>query len=108
MTPTVARSVLGLLREPVPGASRVGAADPPVHASSAGDAASDEGGASLSERELAVLTALVNGRSYKQIAADLDLSTHTIRTYIRRVYGKLRVHSATEAVARALRGRLTR
>jgi len=109
MTPTVARSVLGLLREPVPGASRAGAADPSVHASSVGDAAApDESGASLSERELAVLTALVNGRSYKQIAADLDLSTHTIRTYIRRVYGKLRVHSATEAVARALRGRLTR
>jgi len=109
MTPTVARSVLGLLREPNAGAARVGSTNASTHTSSAGaTAAPDEGDAALSGRELAVLTALVNGRSYKQIASDLDLSTHTIRTYIRRVYGKLRVHSATEAVARALRGRLTK
>ena len=113
MTPTIARSVLALMREAdpgasIPGAPRRGASELPVQTPSEEAPAPDEGGTALSERELAVLTALVNGRSYKQIAADLDLSTHTVRTYIRRVYGKLRVHSATEAVSRALRGRLTK
>jgi DNA-binding NarL/FixJ family response regulator len=61
----------------------------------------------LSERERAVLGALVRGLAYKQVAAELDLSIDTVRTYIRRIYAKLQVHSATEAVARAVRDRLT-
>ena len=54
-----------------------------------------------------MLGALVRGLAYKQVAAELDLSIDTVRTYIRRIYAKLQVHSATEAVARAVRERLT-
>jgi DNA-binding NarL/FixJ family response regulator len=88
MTPGIARSVLDLLRE--------GAAprrNPQV--------------LELSERERAVLGALVRGLAYKQAAAELDVSIDTVRTYIRRIYTKLQVHSATEAVAKALRENLT-
>ncbi|HEX6739645.1 MAG TPA: LuxR C-terminal-related transcriptional regulator [Vicinamibacteria bacterium] len=60
-------------------------------------------GPSLSRREEMVLRLLADGRSYKQIAAELYLSLDTVRTYIRSTYRKLRVQSATAAVSRALR-----
>ena len=50
-----------------------------------------------------MLQALVEGLSYKQAADELDLSIDTIRTYVRSLYKKLGVHSATEAVSKALR-----
>ncbi len=96
MTPGIARSVLDLVR------------DAPARDAVARSEATGRGsGIELSERERAVLGALVRGLAYKQVAAELDLSLDTIRTYIRRIYGKLRVHSATEAVARAVRDKLT-
>jgi len=36
----------------------------------------------------------------------LGISVDTVRTHIRRIYGKLQVHSAPEAVARAIRERM--
>lgn len=60
----------------------------------------------LSEREQQVLRCLVDGLGYKQTAERLDVSLDTVRTYIRRVYGKLQVHSVSEAVSRAVRERL--
>lgn len=59
--------------------------------------------AGLSDREKEVLTLLVNGRSYKMIAAELGLSVHTVDTHIRHIYEKLHVSNGTEAVSRALR-----
>jgi len=58
----------------------------------------------LSPRETEVVEALARGDAYKQIADRLHLSIPTVRTYIRRVYEKLHVHSRTEAVAKYLRG----
>lgn len=52
----------------------------------------------LSGRELEVLQSLSKGHTYKQIAADLDISLGTVRTYIQRIYEKLHVHSHAEAV----------
>ena len=52
----------------------------------------------LAPREREVLDLLSKGRAYKQIAAEMDLSMGTIRTYIRRLYGKLNVNCRTEAV----------
>lgn len=52
----------------------------------------------LAPREREVLDLLSKGRAYKQIAAEMDLSMGTIRTYIRRLYGKLQVNCRTEAV----------
>jgi DNA-binding NarL/FixJ family response regulator len=57
----------------------------------------------LSNRERMVLGRLVEGRSYKQIAGDLDLSLDTVRSYIRALYRKLEVQSAPAAVTRGLR-----
>jgi len=56
----------------------------------------------LSAREQQVLDLLAEGFSYKQIAAELDLSMGTIRTYIRSMYEKLHVNSRTEAVVKYL------
>jgi len=56
----------------------------------------------LAPREREVLHLLSTGRPYKQIAAELELSMGTIRTYIRRLYSKLRVNCRTEAVVKYL------
>jgi len=60
------------------------------------------GGAGLSAREREVLSYIVKGFSYAEIARLLGLSTHTIATHVRRIYGKLEVHSRGEAVYEAL------
>jgi len=54
----------------------------------------------LSGRELDVLRLLACGQGYKEIAADLNLSYHSVHTLIRRIYEKLHVHARGEAVAR--------
>jgi len=59
--------------------------------------------AELSPREREVLDGLAEGQAYKQIAAKLDVSIHTVRNYIRRIYEKLHVRSSAEAVAKYLR-----
>lgn len=59
--------------------------------------------AELSPRELSVLNGLTSGLAYKQIADQLDVSIHTVRNYIRRIYEKLHVCTRTEAVAKFLR-----
>jgi DNA-binding NarL/FixJ family response regulator len=63
-------------------------------------------GAALSGRETEVLTLLAAGHSYKTAASKLGLSLDTVRFHVRNIYDKLHVHSKSEAVARALRGRL--
>jgi DNA-binding NarL/FixJ family response regulator len=60
----------------------------------------------FTNREKEILTLLCKGNSYKMIAAELGLSFETIRTYIKKIYGKLQVHSATEAVSKAINERL--
>lgn len=57
----------------------------------------------LAPREREVLDLLSKGHAYKQIAAEMELSMGTIRTYIRRLYGKLQVNCRTEAVVIYLR-----
>ncbi|HSU54756.1 MAG TPA: response regulator transcription factor [Candidatus Dormibacteraeota bacterium] len=56
--------------------------------------------AQLSQREREVLSGLAKGLAYKQIADQLNVSIHTVRNYIRRIYEKLHVRSRTEAVAK--------
>ena len=57
----------------------------------------------LTPRETQVLASLVAGNSYKQVAAELEISIETVRTHIKSLYRKLGVHCVAEAVARALR-----
>lgn len=60
----------------------------------------------LTDREREVLRGLVDGRSYKQVADELGISTNTVRTHIKALYRKLQVQNVAEAVSRAVRGRL--
>jgi DNA-binding NarL/FixJ family response regulator len=89
LTPAVARTMLDLLRVP----SRRTASDP----------ATGPTRLELSDREQELLRCLVKGLAYKQAADAMNVSIDTVRTYIRRIYGKLQVHSVAEAVARAIR-----
>jgi DNA-binding NarL/FixJ family response regulator len=56
----------------------------------------------LSEREREVLTLIVKGFSYAEIARLLGVSSHTVTTHVRSIYEKLEVHSRGEAVYEAL------
>jgi DNA-binding NarL/FixJ family response regulator len=62
------------------------------------------GNQSLSARERQVLECLAKGYAYKQIGDELQVSMDTARTYIRRIYKKLHVHTRTNAVVRFLDG----
>ncbi|MFW6078073.1 MAG: response regulator [Gemmatimonadota bacterium] len=88
----VARTVLNLLR----GSS---------------DAPDGEGGASparldLTDRQREVLRCLVQGMSYRRAARHLGISVETVRSHVKRIYAKLQVHSAAQAVSKAIRERL--
>jgi DNA-binding NarL/FixJ family response regulator len=52
----------------------------------------------LSEREIDILKLLSKGLSYKMVASEMIISLDTVRTYVKRIYDKLHVHSVTEAV----------
>lgn len=54
----------------------------------------------LTEKENRVLELLAKGMSYKMIAAEYGISWHTVNGHVKKIYGKLQVNSATEAVAR--------
>jgi putative nucleotidyltransferase with HDIG domain len=55
----------------------------------------------LSGRELDVLRRLAEGKVYKQIAAELDLSASTVRSHLHNVYGKLGALDRAQAVLMA-------
>jgi DNA-binding NarL/FixJ family response regulator len=60
----------------------------------------------LSEREKQVLQFLVNGYSYKMIAAEMFIAIDTVRSHIKKIYEKLHVNSKSEAVAKAFRDKI--
>jgi serine/threonine protein kinase/DNA-binding CsgD family transcriptional regulator len=57
----------------------------------------------LTERELEVLSLLVEGMSNKEIAAALGISHRTVKFHLDNLYSKLGVNSRTEAAIYALR-----
>jgi DNA-binding NarL/FixJ family response regulator len=85
MSPEVARRVMALFRQ----------IQPPQHVDY-----------HLTPHELRLLRMLVEGHNYKTAADALDVSVNTISFHMRSIYGKLEVHSKSEAVAKALRGGL--
>jgi DNA-binding NarL/FixJ family response regulator len=87
MTPGIARRVLELFKNNLQSAA-------PSH------------DYDLTAQEKKVLTLLVEGKSYKLIAAELFLAKDTIKSHIRNIYAKLHVHSGTEAVVLALRDKI--
>lgn len=60
----------------------------------------------LTPKEKEVLASLSKGNSYKLIAAEINISIDTVRSHIRKIYEKLRVHSQTQAVTKAIQEKL--
>jgi DNA-binding NarL/FixJ family response regulator len=60
----------------------------------------------LSVREKEILKCLVEGMSYKLIADACFISIDTVNGHIKNIYKKLHVHSKSEAVAKAIKGRI--
>jgi DNA-binding NarL/FixJ family response regulator len=60
----------------------------------------------LSAREKEILTCLVKGMSYKMIADTCFISIETVNVHIKNIYKKLQVHSKSEAVVKAIKGRI--
>lgn len=60
----------------------------------------------LTDREKEILQLLTEGMPMPQIAEKIFLSYETVRSYVKSIYLKLHVASATEAVAKALKEKL--
>ncbi len=84
LDPQIARLVLEHLKPPVP-KQNIG---------------------NLSAREMEVLTLIVEGKSNSEIAAELYLSTNTIKTHVRGIMNKLAVDDRVQAAVVALRSGL--
>lgn len=56
------------------------------------------GAQTLSSREHEVLLLASKGLTYPEVAKTLDISVHSVRTFVRRAYQKLQVNSKTEAL----------
>lgn len=83
MTPQIARRVVQHYQQAAPAA------------------ASPELGA-LTEHQRKFLEQLAQGYRYKEIADNLGITMDAVRSYVRRIYEKLHVHSRTEAVMKYL------
>jgi DNA-binding NarL/FixJ family response regulator len=59
----------------------------------------------LTPGEMEFLRQLAKGYTYKEIADRMNIAMDTVRTYVRKVYYKLHVHSRTEAVVKYLHHR---
>jgi DNA-binding NarL/FixJ family response regulator len=82
ISPTVARSLIRRFSNKHPGAIE---SEKPV----------------LSDRELEVLRLVEKGLTYDEVAKAMEISWHTVTTYLRRVYRKLQVNSKSQAVFEA-------
>lgn len=60
----------------------------------------------LTPKEKEILNSLANGNSYKMIAEENAITIETVRSHIKNIYGKLQVHSQTEAVIKVFKERL--
>lgn len=84
MTPSIALKTLKLLRNPPDSRSREQDSD-----------------VKLTARETEVLEQLSKGLNYNLIAANLFISSGTVRKHIENIYAKLQVHNKLEAVEKA-------
>ncbi len=66
----------------------------------------DPGDYSLSAREKDVLRCMVEGKPYKVICEELNITYSTVRSHVQKIYEKMHVSNNTEAVSKALRQRL--
>jgi len=96
ISPMIARH---LLRRMQPGNAPV----PEAVVAPVSQALSDEAVVALTKREQEVLEYIARGFSYAEIARLQGITVHTVQTYIKKLYGKLAVHSRCEAVYEANR-----
>jgi DNA-binding NarL/FixJ family response regulator len=85
MSPDVARRVVHLFRKFAPPA---------------------EADYHLTDQETRILAMIVDGHHYKTAARELGIATSTVAFHLKNIYAKLRVHSKSEAVTKALREHL--
>jgi two-component system NarL family response regulator len=57
----------------------------------------------LSAKERAVLSGIQEGRSYKEIAGNMNISPHTVHSHIKNIYEKLQATDKRDALAKARR-----
>jgi DNA-binding NarL/FixJ family response regulator len=55
----------------------------------------------LTEKENKILQKLIEGKSYKTVAAEINLSIDTVKFHIKNIYIKLQVNSKEDAIAKA-------
>ncbi len=60
----------------------------------------------LTIREKEILSLIVDGLENEEIAEKLFISMQTVRNHIRHIYGKLQVHSRSQAVIKAMKKRI--
>ena len=60
----------------------------------------------LTAKEQQVITAMVEGLSYKMIGVRLGISLETVRQHIKNIYRKLQVNSKAEVIIKSLKGEL--
>ena len=60
----------------------------------------------LTAKEQQVITAMVDGLSYKMIAARLGITLETVRQHIKNIYRKLHVNSKGEVIVKSLKGEI--
>jgi len=92
ISPMVARLVLNQARS-----SYANLADPESRDANGGE------DADFTEREMEILGLVAKGFSFPEIADLLGISINTVKTHVNRIYGKLAVHSRSEAVYEASR-----
>lgn len=83
MTPSVAKKVLDVFQQK-------------------SDSRNKNSSFDLTPREHEILSHLVKGSSYKMIADACGISWHTVNSHFKKIYEKLHVHSATEAISVAI------
>lgn len=106
ISPMIARHLLRRMQPShgpsaaLPAGAQAGASpvDEPV-----GEKADTDAPVVLSRREQEVLEFIARGFSYAEIARQQGITVHTVQTYIKKLYGKLAVHSRSEAVFEAHR-----
>ncbi len=70
------------------------------------DALKGERGNSLTPRELQILQLIVDGKSNKEMAAQLDLSANTVAVHRANIMAALNIHKTAELVVYAIRNGL--
>ncbi len=89
ISPLIARKILTRFKRGVEKSSRVENLDP------------FKSDIRLSSREQEVLEYITKGFSFNEISSLMTVSPHTVLTFVRRIYAKLKVNSKTEAIYEA-------